>query len=138
MGRINWHDLRLEPLTLWGYSVGVTSTGSPVVKVADRKWNRIWRTAHALALHNEAKVLFFFRTWLERAAAFNHPGVTRQKMKLRNEINDRRGSSGVAESTGKAQSGVRLPDITLFMYSECAKREGSRGDCHEESMRAKA
>lgn len=94
-GRINWHDLRREPLTLWGYSIRVTPTGSPVVKVADQKWSRIRRTAHAIALHNESKVSFFFRTWLERAVPFNHPGVMHQKMKLRNEINYQRGAAGL-------------------------------------------
>jgi hypothetical protein len=94
-GRVDWHDLREKPLTLFGYAVKVTPDAKPHVTVAQRKWARIRQVAHGLALHNEAKVDYFFRHWLERAVAFNHPMVMRQKMKLRNEINLRRGRAGL-------------------------------------------
>lgn len=113
--RVRWHDLREGPLTLWGYSIRYEN-GSPTVRVGERKWKRIRESAHRIALHHEKRVSYFFQVWLERVIGFNHPGVIQQKMKLRNEINNRRGAARLPkisrprssrQSPGKSFAAVR-------------------------------
>ena len=108
-GRVKWQDLREKPLTLWGYSIRYEN-GRPNVRVAERKWKRVREAAHRIALHNEKRVSYFFQVWLEQVIGFNHPGVTRQKMKLRNEVNHRRGAAGLPK-VGRPKK-KSLPTVT--------------------------
>ncbi len=116
-GRVKWHDIREKPLTLWGYSIG-SDNGKPTVRVAERKWKRVREAAHRIALHHEKRVSYFFQVWLERIIGFNHPGVIRQKMKLRNEVNHRRGAAGLPKVRRPRKS---LPTVTRQTFAAAVK-----------------
>jgi hypothetical protein len=78
-------DIRQNPYEIRGYSIGVKG-GKPCVMIAPKRWKAIAKQAHALALHNEAKVT----DYMGRISPFHFPGIVRQQQKLLRQINRRR------------------------------------------------
>jgi hypothetical protein len=83
-------DIRVSPLHLFGYSIGVKEA-KPCVMIAPIRWKAIANQAHAIALHNQDKV----RDYFERISPFKFPGILRQKKKLLHMVNLKRKRAGL-------------------------------------------
>lgn len=84
------YNIHTVPLYYFGYSIGIKQ-GKPCVMVAPKRWKAIRAQAHAIALHNPAKVT----AYLNNSTPFAFPGILRQQYALWKQVNQRRKKAGL-------------------------------------------
>jgi hypothetical protein len=83
--RICWRDLRVAPLHLACYSIGVKAE-KPCVRVARHTWKPIEEYFLSIALRPTPEV----KAKINNLRFYSFPGVIRQKLKLVKAVNQRR------------------------------------------------
>ncbi len=87
----NYLNLRLNPLSFSGYSVGLAKNGKVYVRVAPRRYSAIKKAVGKIALHNHQKVTGF----IAGIAHINFPETIRQKQALTRYANRKRKLAGL-------------------------------------------
>ena len=79
------HDFREAPFHFSGYSIGIKNN-KPHIIIEPKRFERIHKRAHKIALHNSGKVT----AYLHSMSPFRFAGVNDQRWKLFLEVNKRR------------------------------------------------
>ena len=79
------HDFRKAPFHFSGYSIGIKNN-KPHIIIEPKRFERIHRRAHKIALHNSGKIT----AYLHSMSPFQFAGVNHQRWRLFLKINKRR------------------------------------------------
>ena len=91
------------PYHFRGYSIGI-KRGKPHLQISPRRFKVITGQVEAIALHNKAKVVAYFR----RISPFQFEGVTTQKWELMKAVNHRRKAAGLPRLKWEEVKGWRI------------------------------